>query len=404
MELLAITNARIVSAGTPAADPTTILAVDGEIANIDANAEIPAAARVVDAAGRSVLPGLTDAHCHAYGISMSLEEIEHSPLSYVALKAAHRLGRALRRGFTTIRDVAGGDAGLARAIREGLLPTPRYLYTGAALSQTGGHGDGRHPDYDADAHCGCSTTVVDGVDQVLRTVRENFRRGATAIKLLTSGGVISESDPLKMPQYSAEEVRAATYEADRRGSYVAAHAYSPEAIIHSVSNGVRTIEHGNLLDQVSAEVMAAAHAYLVPTLIAYDAMDRRGDQVGLTKFGRHKNSAVLMQGKDAIRIARAHGIPIGFGSDLMGDLEDEQLGGLRLQAEVEGVERAIEAATMTNAEIFQRPDLGRVQRGCVADLLILDGDVLATPDILWEESHPRTVIQAGRVVHDGLRV
>lgn len=404
MSALVVTNARIVSAGTPAGDPTTILAVDGKIAQLDADVELPTEAKVIDAGGRSVLPGLTDAHCHAYGISMSIDEIEHSPLSYVALKSAHRLGRALRRGFTTIRDVAGGDAGLARAIREGLLPTPRYLYTGAALSQTGGHGDGRHPDYDLSAHCGCSTTVVDGVDAILRTVREHFRRGATAIKLLTSGGVISESDPLRMPQYSGEEVRAATYEADRRGSYVAAHAYSPEAIIHSVSNGVRTIEHGNLLDKMSAEVMVTAHAYLVPTLIAYDAMDRRGDQVGLTEFGRQKNSAVLTHGKDAIRIARAHGIPIGFGSDLMGDLEDEQLGGLRLQAEVEGVERAIEAATATNAEIFQRPDLGRIQPGYVADLLILDGDVLTTPEILWEEAHPRTVIQAGSIAHDGLQL
>lgn len=200
----------------------------------------------IDGGGGVVVPGFIDAHFHAYGISLNVLGIESSPLSYVAAKASGRLGRALRRGFTTVRDVAGGDIGLSKAVTEGLIASPRYLFTGPALSQSGGHGDPRPGDSGLVPCCPVIGEVVDGVDAIRRAVRERFRTGAHAIKLMTSGGVVSPTDPLRVPQYSAEEVRAATEEAARRESYVAAHAYSSEAIVHSVENGVRTIEHGNL--------------------------------------------------------------------------------------------------------------------------------------------------------------
>jgi imidazolonepropionase-like amidohydrolase len=352
--------------------------------------------RVIDAGGGTVLPGLIDAHCHAYGISLDMLAIEGRPLSYVALAGARRLVRALRRGFTTVRDVAGGDAGLAKAIDEGLIPAPRYLYTGAALSQTGGHGDPRGVDTDV---CGChghGTEVVDGVDAVRVAVRDRFRRGAHAIKMMTSGGVMSLSDPIRVPQYSAEEIRAATDEASRRGSYVAAHAYSPEAVRHSVLNGVRSIEHGNLLDAPTAELMAAHGAFLVPTLATYDAIARRGKEVGLSPVSAEKNLEVLDAGAKAVQLARAAGVRVGFGTDLMGELEDEQLQGIRLQVEVDGPLDALRAMTSVNADLIGRPDLGRVRPGAVADLLVLDGDPFTTPSLLWGEH--RTVIQAGTPV------
>ncbi len=351
--------------------------------------------QVYDARGGTVLPGLIDAHFHAYGISLDMLGIEGRPLSYVALAGARRLAATLRRGFTTVRDVAGGDAGLARAIDEGLIPSPRYLYTGAALSQTGGHGDPRGVDMDV---CGChahGTEVVDGVDAVRAAVRDRFRRGAHAIKMMTSGGVMSLSDPIRVPQYSAEEVRAATDEASRRGSYVAAHAYSPEAIRHSVENGVHSIEHGNLLDAPTAALMAAHNAFLVPTLATYDAMSRRGKEVGMSPISADKNLEVFEAGAKAVELARAAGVRVGFGTDLMGALEDEQLHGLRLQVEVDGVLNALRAVTSSNATLISRPDLGRVKVGCVADLLVLDGNPLETPALLW--SQDRTIIQAGRL-------
>lgn len=352
-----------------------------------------AAERVIDARGGTVLPGLIDAHCHAYGISLDMLAIEGRPLSYVALAGARRLAAALRRGFTTVRDVAGGDAGLARAIAEGLVPAPRYLYTGAALSQTGGHGDPRGVDMDV---CGChehGSEVVDGVDAVRAAVRDRFRRGAHAIKMMTSGGVMSPSDPIRVPQYSAEEISAATDEAGRRGSYVAAHAYSPEAIRHSVVNGVRSIEHGNLMDVETAELMAAHGAFLVPTLATYDAISRRGKEVGLSPVSAAKNLEVLDAGAKAVGLARAAGVRVGFGTDLMGELEDEQLHGLRLQVEVDGPLDALRSATSVNATLIGRDDLGRIRPGAAADLLILNGNPFDTPSLLWGED--RTVIQAG---------
>lgn len=352
--------------------------------------------------GGTVIPGLIDCHCHAYGISLDGAWIASRELSYVALVAAQRLGAALRRGFTTIRDVAGGDPGLAAAIAEGRLPSPRYLYTGPALSQTGGHGDPRSVD---EVGCGCGVAhgvgridseVVDGVDALRAAVRDRFRRGAHAIKIMASGGVMSLTDPIRNPQYSAEEIRAVADEAARRGSYVCAHAYSAEAIQHAVGNGVRSIEHGNLLDSVTAELMADRGAVLIPTLATYDAMGRLGVQIGMNPVSLTKNAEVLDHGRRAIELARAAGVTVGFGTDLMGELEREQLNGLRLQAEVEGIVHLLQAATIVNAGIIGRDDLGVVEPGAVADLVILPGDVLAEPGLLWGDR--RTVIQAGRVV------
>jgi imidazolonepropionase-like amidohydrolase len=370
--------------------------VDGAVVSVG-DAPRPAD-RVLDARGRTVLPGLIDAHCHAYGISLDMTAIETRPLSYVALAAARRLAGALSRGFTTVRDPSGGDAGLARAIAEGLLASPRYLWTGAALSQTGGHGDVRGPDTD---FCGCgahTVEVVDGVDPLRRAVRDRFRRGAHAIKVMASGGVVSLTDPIRIPQYSLEELRAVSDEATRRGSYVAAHAYSPEAIRHAVEGGVRSIEHGNLLDAGTAQVMADAGAFLVPTLGTYEAMERRGGELGMAPVSREKNREVLEAGRKAVELARAAGVRVGFGTDLMGVLEDEQLTGLRVQVEVDGPLLALRSATSVNAELLGRPDLGRVQAGAAADLLVVDGNPLEDPAVLWGPPSGRTVVQAGRVL------
>src|SRR5262249_22620004 len=205
--------------------------------------------RVIDCRGSTVVPGRTDAPSRAAGPRLSPLEIETSPLSYLALAGARRLAGALGRGFTTVRDPGGGDAGLARAVREGLTPAPRYLFCGPALSQTGGHGDPRPPVRACCRGGGRMAEVVDGVAGLRRAARERLRGGAHAVKIMASGGVISPSDPLRVPQYSPEEIRAVTDETTRRGSYVAAHAYSAEAIRAAVANGVRSIEHGNLLDE-----------------------------------------------------------------------------------------------------------------------------------------------------------
>ncbi|MFV0374270.1 amidohydrolase family protein, partial [Microbacterium sp.] len=324
---LTIDNALIFDGESDELIPGGIRIADGVIVEVG---DVSAAPDRIDARGKVVTPGLIDAHFHAYGASMLLSRIESSYLSYLALAGAARLAAAIERGFTTVRDVAGGDAGFSAAITGGLAPSPRCLWTGAALSQTGGHGDHRSADEDLCAHGHHMCEVVDGVDALRIAVRSRFHHGAHAIKLMTSGGVASLTDPLRIPQYSAEEVRAVTDEAGRRGSYVAAHAYSPDAIIHSIENGVRSIEHGNLLDPETAQAMADHGAVLVPTLAAYSAMDRRGEEVGLSPISAAKNREVLAAGHDAVGHALAAGVTVGFGSDLLGDLQSEQLWGVRL--------------------------------------------------------------------------
>lgn len=370
--------------------------VDGRIVEVGGQAGPDS--QVIDARGSVVLPGLIDAHFHAYGNSLSMSETEGRPLSFTALKGAQRLGAALWRGFTTVRDVAGGDRGLALAIEQGLLDSPRYFYTGAALSQTGGHGDSRSAEQLGCACDGQTCEVVDGVDDLRRAVRERLRTGAHAIKIMASGGVVSLTDPIRIPQYSVEEITAVCAEADRRGSYVAAHAYSPEAIRHAVGCGVRSVEHGNLLDAPTAAFLAERDAFLVPTLATYAAMAEYGGRVGMTPVQLAKNAEVLDNGREAIALAYAAGVPVGFGTDLMGDLESEQLSGLRLQAEASDVLATLRAATTVNAALLRRDDLGRIGIGAVGDLLIPGGNPFDDPAVLWTSGEHRVVIQGGRVV------
>lgn len=397
--ILTVRNALIFDGESPDLFEGSISIRDGRITAI--GREVDETDVVLDAGGRTVIPGLIDAHFHAYALSLTSARNETGPLSYSALAGARRLAAALLRGFTAVRDVAGGDVGLANAIEEGLYPGPRYFFTGPALSQTGGHGDIRAANDGGCFHGGHMCEVVDGVDDLLQAVRHRFRTGASAIKLMTSGGVVSPVDPIRIPQYSAEEIRTVTEEASRRGSYATAHAYSPEAIRHSVLNGVRCIEHGNLLDAETARLMADNDVYLVPTLVTYEAMDRRGEEVGLTKVGAEKNREVLEAGRNAVALARDAGVRIGFGTDLMGELEDEQLAGLRLQCEVLGVYAALRSATSTNAALLRRGDLGRIAQGSCADLVVLDGNPFHEPSVLWDESRTRTVIKDGQIISAG---
>ena len=357
-----------------------------------------AGAETLDAAGAWLVPGLIDAHFHAYATSMDGMENERGPLSFTAINGTRRLERALRRGFTTVRDVAGGDIGLARAIDADLFDAPRYHFTGPALSQTGGHGDPRAPHIDVCFSHGHMCEVVDGVENLRLAVRDRLRTGAHAIKIMTSGGVFSLADPLPIPQYSPEEVRVVTEEAKRRGSYVAAHAYSSEAVLHSIENGVRSIEHGNLIDAATAARMAELGAFLVPTLAAYDAMDRRGAGIGLNAISLAKNAEVLSRGQEAVRIALDAGVRVGFGTDLMGDLEDDQLRGVRLQTAASGAAATLRSMTAVNAELIGDPALGHLGTGAYGDALLLSADPLAEPSALWEEDARVSVVQGGRVV------
>ena len=390
---LRITGARVWDGAERGFAERDVLIEDGVVVD-SVSGDLP----TFDATGQYVVPGLIDAHFHAYATSMDGFENERGPLSFAAINGTRRLERALQRGFTTVRDVAGGDIGLSRAIEAGLFDSPRYHFTGPALSQTGGHGDPRSAHVDVCFGHGHMCEVVDGVDALRVAVRERLRTGAHAIKVMTSGGVFSLTDPIRIPQYSPEELRAITEEAGRRGSYVAAHAYSSEAVMHSIENGVRSIEHGNLIDSVTASAMAAAGAFRVPTLAAYDAMDRRGAAIGLNEISLAKNTEVLSRGQEAIQFALAAGVSVGFGSDLMGDLEDDQLCGVRLQIQAAGALEALRSLTEVNARLIGDARLGHLGAGAFGDAIVLSADPIAEPSALWEPDARAAVVQGGSVV------
>jgi imidazolonepropionase-like amidohydrolase len=366
-------------------------------------------ARVIDVAGRTLMPGLIDAHVHVVITTMNLAAMTQRPATLVAIEAARILEAMLRRGFTTVRDAGGADYGLAQAVERGLIDGPSIFYSGRALSQTGGHGD-FSPKDDAPMLCACHirstgfSHVADGVAAVRKAAREELRRGATQIKIMASGGVASPSDPIWNLQYSQEEMRAIVEEAESWRTYAMAHAYTPEAVTRAVEAGVRTIEHGNLIDAATAGRMHDAGAFLVPTLVTYFAIDEMGRALGFPETSLAKVHDVLDAGFRSLELARDAGVEMGFGTDLLGETHVQQSREFELRARVLGPAEIIRSATLTNAKILRREgELGVVAAGAQADLLVVDGDPLADITLLAQpEKSLALIMKAGRLVHSRL--
>ena len=296
----------------------------------------------------------------------------------------------LQRGFTTIRDAGGADGGLAEAVEEGLVRGPRIFPSGQALSQTGGHGDLRPRTRSVSVvACACCeggaglARIADGVAECRRAARDELRKGATQIKIMASGGVASPYDPVWNLQYSEEEVRAIVEEARGWHTYVMAHAYSPEAIRRSIDFGVRSIEHGNLIDRATAEHVAGADAFVVPTLVTFDVMHRFGRELGFPEVSLAKLGDVREAGLRSLEILQAAGVRIGFGTDLLGPMHRHQSREFVIRAEAMAPFDIIRSATTVNAELLNRgSEIGVIAPGARADLIVVDGNPLADISLL----------------------
>lgn len=359
-----------------------------------------AGARIVDLGGRTVMPGLIDCHLHVCADGM----VPYPTLfpSMVTARAARLLHETLLRGFTTVRDMGGADAGLRQAVEQGLLPGPRLFVSGRPLSQTGGHGDMRSP---ADACPACALraeanmmVVADGVDAVRRAAREEIRRGVDQIKIMASGGISSPADPVDYDQYSLSEIEAAVDEARRARKYVAAHAYTPTAIARAVACGVRTIEHGNFLDEDSARAMAESGAFLVPTLVVYRRVVQHAAEVGISAFHLAKAQEVLATGTRSLEIARRAGVKMALGTDLFRAPKQYQSEELLIRAEALPVAEVLRSATLVGAEVVGMAGrLGSVTEGFLADLLVVEGDPLTDPAALQDQGARIAMILKGGV-------
>lgn len=359
------------------------------------------AAETIDVTGRTLMPGLIDAHVHVTDHDVSPARLQELPPSWVALKAAKLMREMLFRGFTSIRDAAGADSGLARAVEEELIPGPRLFHCGRGLSQTGGHGDFREPGSDIDPCCfGRSgmTIIADGVSEVRKAAREELRKGAHAIKIMASGGVTSPTDPLLGLQYSESEIRAAVEEAEHRGTYVLAHTYSDEAISRALKCGVRSIEHANFIELDTAELAERSGAFVIPTLVTYQAMIDRGEEIGLPDYSTKKVSEVHQAGLKSLEYLREAGTNTGFGTDLFGPLHDMQSDEFQIRSEVLTPFEILVSATKTNAQLLNMyPKLGCIRPGALADLLIIDGNPLRDISLLQRPDRTIThIMKSGR--------
>jgi imidazolonepropionase-like amidohydrolase len=359
----------------------------------------------VEVDGLTVLPGLIDLHTHMGLVAMAAEEAM-AP----AVTAAHLFRNAelcLLSGHTTAREVAGADGGLRQAIDAGLIPGPRLFPSGPILCQSGGHGD-MLPPFFAHHHThrpgvpGLSQAalVCDGPDEVRIAARTAFRRGATQIKVCTSGGVVSLTDSMDDTQFTVEELRAAVIEAQARGTYVTAHAHNVRAILNGLDAGLECFEHGTFLDEATAARMAAAGAALVPTMTVLHQMREKWREWFVPEEVMPRLDGVADAMAESIKLASAAGVLIGSGTDILGSGQDGRGQEIALKAAILGPMAAIVSATSDSAKILRRADLGVVREGATGDLIAVDFDPLAEPALWTNPDRVVLVIKGGQVVKD----
>ncbi len=408
--MIAFTNVRIFDGHSADLVPGTVV-VDGATITSVGSAPPPAGAQVIDGGGRTLMPGLIDAHIHAYANGIDAVKVMASPITMLAHWAAGMLRNMLNRGFTSVRDTGGADYGLYLAIERGYLKdAPRLFYCEKALSQTGGHGDFRHHHQanPADEHCvlcGCGVLnhlayVVDGVDKVRHAVRENVRRGSSFIKLMGSGGVASPSDPLDRAQFSDEEILAIVDEVKRAGIYCTAHVHPDHALKRAIRLGVHCIEHGTLIEADTARMAADKGTYIVPTMAIIAALASEGKGMGFPKESLAKLDMVKDQAVARLQHMKDAGVKVGFGTDLLGDLERFECTEFSLRSAVFSPVEILRQATSMNGEIVgMKGRLGVIKPDAIADILLVDGNPVADLTLLEQNGAKLPVIMKAGQFH-----
>lgn len=364
----------------------------------------------IDLRGRTLMPGLIDCHTHVYLSSVDMSEMQRHSEAYAGLWGARMLEHALRCGFTTIRDIGGGDYGMSKAINDGLIKAPRFFYAGKILSMTGGHGDFRaQHEHDAGL-CSCRLSnrlchIVDGADNCRAAAREELRKGAHCIKIMASGGVLSPTDPIWMDQYTELEISAVIEECARRRTYAAAHCHPASSIRRCAELGVRSIEHGTLIDAETAAIVAEKGAFVVPTLSIAYALVEDGPALGLPKGLHDKAREIFGQMLQGLEIMKRANVPMAFGTDLIGDAYTRRTQEFTLRAEALASIDILRSATSVGARLMQMEDaIGCVRADAFADLIAVDGDPLADISLLSadEGRHISLIALGGRIMKNDL--
>lgn len=412
MSQILLENARIfdgVSEDCP--EGMSVLIEGGLIRDVSDRTIAAADAQRVDVAGKTLMPGLIDMHIHSYFSDLDPRVLNDRDAPYRTAYAIRKLGHALDCGFTTVRDIGGGDYPLAAAIEDGLIRAPRFFYAGKILSMTGGHVDYRTPNEKHHNHgyCSCASmnwagVIADGVDECINATREELRRGAHCIKIVASGGVMSPSDPIWMNQFREDEIRAIVQECAERRTYVAAHCLTSASVRRSIDYGVRCIEHATLIDVETAAFVAERGAYVVPTIVCMFSLIEHGREMGLPADRMDDLRTVYEGSMVGLDLMRSAGVKLAYGTDLLGGFYTQQTREFDIRREVFRPIELLRQATSIGAEILMQDDkLGCIKPGAHADLIVVDGDPLSDIGLLATEGGKLDLImRAGDIVKNRL--
>ena len=400
-----IRNARIVDGSSDrAADPVDIRIEDGKFVEVASGLTAGSVSTEIDVSGKYVMPGLIDCHVHIVAATTNLAVNAAMPNSLVAAHAYRLMSDMLMRGFTTVRDLGGADYGFVRAVNEGIVASPRLVICGKALSQTGGHTDYRGPYHNRDVshyplQIGSLGRVVDGVAEVQRACREELKSGANFIKLMANGGVSSPTDPIHALGFARDEILAAVEEAEKFHTYVAAHLYTDESIRRALELGVTCVEHGNLMSKETAELLVEKGAVVVPTNIVFDALEREGQKYGMGPEGVEKNRQIREAGLERLEMLQKVGATMGYGSDLIGELQGYQSDEFTLRGRYLPAHEVIRSATLNAAKVLHMEgEIGVIAPGAHADLVVVEGNPLEDLQLLTGQGrHMSLIMQGGQL-------
>ncbi len=385
-------------------EPMDILVADGRV--VEWGRELRAGtAESIDLQGRTIMPGLIDCHVHVVAALADLGANARLPDSLVTARSLVLMRNMLMRGFTTVRDVGGADPGLIQVTREGVFPTPRVLTSGNALSQTGGHCDFRgrfnnDPPASGRIPLGAIGRICDGEREIRLAAREELKGGADFVKIMANGGCASPTDPIRFLGFSRQELLAVVEEAANAGTYVAAHLYTDEAIRRCVECGVHSLEHCNLIEAETAALAAAQGAFAVPTLVTYDRLLAEGAALGFPADSIKKVGMVMQAGLESLIVMRQAGLPMAYGSDLLGDMQRHQSEEFIIRGRYLPAQEVIASATHVAARLLRlEGEIGTLAPGARADLIVVDGNPLEDLSLLSHQGrHMPLIIKDGQFV------
>jgi len=418
---LLFTNLRLFDGVTPRLQPGRSVLVDGgAVTAVLSGADRPTeGVQTIDCGGRTLMPGLIDAHWHSMLCAMSMAELMTADIGLVTLTAAHESERTLMRGFTSIRDLAGPSFSLKRAIDADLTTGPRIWPSGAMISQSGGHGDFRMP-YEVPSAPNAPLSrgeilgagaIADGPEQVLKRSREQLMLGASQLKLAAGGGVASTYDPIDVSQYTQAEFRAAVDCAENWGTYVTVHAYTPRAMQTAIRGGVRCIDHGQMMDEETARMIAGEGIWFSSQAFIAGPYANQYPE-GSANQAKQR---VMFAGTDkAFELAKKHRLKTAWGTDMLFDpaMTKNQGAILAQMTRWYSSEEVLLMATGRNAELLamsgeRNPYPGKVgviERGAHADLLVVNGDPLAQVSLIADpETNLRVIMKSGRIYKNTLQ-